>query len=341
MSVLLAAHNADQTLARAIESVISQPFEDLELVIVDCASTDRTASICERAHDRDIRVECVTCESESLFDGLHEAGKRVRGTYVFPMRAQDWLGTDALGPIISFAREHDLDLAVPAQSFDTYTAGGQDRRSSVTSFGTTAWESAADFHRAVGELVSLGVLDDVFGVLIKTDDVRALIDREAAPAPFDVVLHCLNAIERAGVFGDSCYHVTLDTDRNVAFDPNRYLGCEASHAKLMELFEAWGYSVDDKSLEPLYHRYVMDIIRCIDNACIGRSSVSSMERTQRVQDMIDASATQRALQMVEHAAREFGCMYRPMARRNAAACCMGSRLREAARISHIPLGPQL
>ena len=34
-------------------------------------------------------------------------------------------------------------------------------------------------------------------------------------------------------------------------------------------------------------------------------------------------------------------MYKPMAQRNASGCCMGSRLREIARVSHLPIGPIL
>ena len=41
---------------------------------------------------------------------------------------------------------------------------------------------------------------------------------------------------------------------------------------------------------------------------------------------------------VEAMSGEFGIKYRPMSQRNAAWCCMGSRLREFVRMSHLPLG---
>ena len=202
-----------------------------------------------------------------------------------------------------------------------------------------AWKTAADFHHAVGELLMLGVLDDPFGMIIDADVMRSFVLSHMSEKPLDVVIACLERVERAGVFAGPSYHVTRQVPAALSFDPDRYPSCEREHTELLDLFRSWGFDLDAEEMEPVYRRYLFDVISCIDNACIGHSSVSPVERTQRVQDMLDDEATQRAVQRMSHAAREFGCMYKPMAKKNAAACCMGSRLREVARISHIPLGP--
>jgi len=56
VSVLLTAYNREQYIAESIESVLAQSYEDFELVIVDDASSDRTAAIVESYARSDSRI---------------------------------------------------------------------------------------------------------------------------------------------------------------------------------------------------------------------------------------------------------------------------------------------
>lgn len=56
VSIGLPVYNGENFIAEAIDSVLSQSFGDLELIICDDASTDRTAEICQDYVARDSRV---------------------------------------------------------------------------------------------------------------------------------------------------------------------------------------------------------------------------------------------------------------------------------------------
>lgn len=58
VSVLVTAFNRERLIAAAIESVLSQTFRDFELIVVDDASSDRTAAVA-RAYEADPRVRVV------------------------------------------------------------------------------------------------------------------------------------------------------------------------------------------------------------------------------------------------------------------------------------------
>ncbi len=59
VSVLLTAYNREQYIAESIESVLAQTFDDFELIIVDDASSDRTAAIIESYARADSRIRMV------------------------------------------------------------------------------------------------------------------------------------------------------------------------------------------------------------------------------------------------------------------------------------------
>jgi glycosyltransferase involved in cell wall biosynthesis len=50
-SVVIATHNRAHLLPQAVQSVLKQTFEDFELIIVDDASTDKTAEVVRSFHD--------------------------------------------------------------------------------------------------------------------------------------------------------------------------------------------------------------------------------------------------------------------------------------------------
>jgi glycosyltransferase involved in cell wall biosynthesis len=56
LSVGMPVYNGERFIAQAIESILSQTFRDLELVICDNASTDSTEQICREYAGRDQRV---------------------------------------------------------------------------------------------------------------------------------------------------------------------------------------------------------------------------------------------------------------------------------------------
>ena len=47
ISVIIAAYNAERTIARAIDSALAQTYPPLEIVVVDDGSADRTAEVVE------------------------------------------------------------------------------------------------------------------------------------------------------------------------------------------------------------------------------------------------------------------------------------------------------
>jgi glycosyltransferase involved in cell wall biosynthesis len=59
VSVGMPVFNGEAFLADAIESILAQTFDDLELIISDNASTDRTQEICEHYAERDPRIRYV------------------------------------------------------------------------------------------------------------------------------------------------------------------------------------------------------------------------------------------------------------------------------------------
>lgn len=93
VSVLIPTYNRAQFIPRAIESVLSQDFDDLELIVVDDGSTDNTADVILEIAARDPRVCYRKLPRNRGVGFARETGLRqARGSYIAWIDSDDcWL----------------------------------------------------------------------------------------------------------------------------------------------------------------------------------------------------------------------------------------------------------
>ncbi len=55
-TVIVPAYNAEKYIARCLDSIIHQTYENVEILVIDDGSSDKTADIVESMADKDTRV---------------------------------------------------------------------------------------------------------------------------------------------------------------------------------------------------------------------------------------------------------------------------------------------
>jgi glycosyltransferase involved in cell wall biosynthesis len=103
-SIMMPAYNAEQFIARAVESAISQTYGNWEMIVVDDGSTDSTAEILVRYSDRRIKVfhqpnGGEACARNTALDYVH-------GEYLAFLDADDVFLTQHLQATIAYLNDH-------------------------------------------------------------------------------------------------------------------------------------------------------------------------------------------------------------------------------------------
>jgi len=105
IAVLLPARNAEEYLREAIESILSQTFENFQLIVVDDASTDSTWSIIKRFNDsRIMRIKLA--ESKGIVNALNVALRASDSEFVARIDADDIARNDRFEKQVEFLRSH-------------------------------------------------------------------------------------------------------------------------------------------------------------------------------------------------------------------------------------------
>jgi glycosyltransferase involved in cell wall biosynthesis len=89
VSVVFPVRNEERYVEVAVLSILQQSFRDLELIIVDDGSTDRTGEIIAAIAATDARVRVVRHEGLGLVCALNAGVELARGAYVARMDADD------------------------------------------------------------------------------------------------------------------------------------------------------------------------------------------------------------------------------------------------------------
>lgn len=111
VSVITAAYNCSNHLARAIDSVRHQSFEDWELLIIDDASTDDTHDVAKSFAARDTRVKVWRQPTNSGPSAARNLGIRnARGDWITILDADDAFRPTRVERLLELAEDSGADF---------------------------------------------------------------------------------------------------------------------------------------------------------------------------------------------------------------------------------------
>ena len=166
VSVVLPVFNGERYLAEAIESVLDQSLQDLELVIVDDGSTDRSRAIVEHFAALDGRVRLLINEiNQGLATTLNRGWREAHAPYIARLDADDIALPERLSLQVAFLDSNPAVAVVGGASIRIDEAG---HRGAAMLFPTTDRGIRATLTRRCciphsGAVIRKSVLEQVGG----------------------------------------------------------------------------------------------------------------------------------------------------------------------------------
>ncbi len=112
LSFVIPAYNAQLTLGKCLDSILGQPFEDFEIIVVNDGSTDGTQAIIAQYLASDPRVRAIAQENAGQGAARSVGLARATGKYVWCVDSDDWLLPSVLPRIVAILRQQDPDVLV-------------------------------------------------------------------------------------------------------------------------------------------------------------------------------------------------------------------------------------
>ena len=155
VSIIVPVYNAERSIARCVDSILSQQFTDFELLLVDDGSRDGSGAICDGYAAADSRVRVIHKENTGVSDTRNLGIAQARGTYLQFLDSDDWITPDATKLLVQTAEAHSCDLVIS----DFYRVVGErvsrkgdideDRTLTREEYAAHMMEQPADFYYGV------------------------------------------------------------------------------------------------------------------------------------------------------------------------------------------------
>ncbi|RWM23875.1 MAG: glycosyltransferase [Mesorhizobium sp.] len=101
VSIVVPAHNAEVTLARALDCLLDQEIVDWEAIVVDDASTDATAAIVAGYVEHDARFRTLSSCAYSAAGARNSGISTARGRWLMFLDADDWVDASFLAKMLA------------------------------------------------------------------------------------------------------------------------------------------------------------------------------------------------------------------------------------------------
>ena len=110
LSVVMPVYNVESYLAEAVESVLSQSYRNLELILVDDGSTDTSGALCDEIAKSDRRVRVIHQVNGGLGAARNTGIAAARGKYLAFIDSDDYILPDAYAKMVGSLRRSGSDM---------------------------------------------------------------------------------------------------------------------------------------------------------------------------------------------------------------------------------------
>lgn len=110
-SIIIPVHNAEKTLKKCLDSLISQTYENYEVILIENGSTDKSFSICLEYAKKDKRFKVLDIgECKGPSKPRNVGIDKAEGDYIAFLDADDWFGEKVLEMLNNCFSQPEIDV---------------------------------------------------------------------------------------------------------------------------------------------------------------------------------------------------------------------------------------
>lgn len=111
ISVIVPVYNVENYLSACLDSILSQTYQDFEIILIDDGSKDASGQICDAYAGKDPRIQVVHQENGGVSRARNRGLELATGELISFIDSDDTLEPDMYELLVRVMREHNADIS--------------------------------------------------------------------------------------------------------------------------------------------------------------------------------------------------------------------------------------
>lgn len=110
LSVIIPVYNVEAYLERCVTSIISQDYTNLEIILVDDGSPDKSGQMCDQYAEKDLRIRVIHKTNGGLSSARNAGLAVAKGDYISFVDSDDSIMPNMYSTMVRIIEENGLDI---------------------------------------------------------------------------------------------------------------------------------------------------------------------------------------------------------------------------------------
>lgn len=300
VSVIIPAYNMEPYLKASVKTAIEQTHTNLEIILIDDGSTDRTGIICDELAAVDARIKVIHKQNGGVGAARNTGLDAACGRYVFFSDADDLLEPDLIKDNLSAADSAQADIVVFGHGVKTFSDGRFQDGARVCLPALAGDYSRREFEQCLktSVLFSLTVWSRLFRRAFLTENgLRFTGQVIGEDALFNI--EALSAFEHiAFVQKVYYYHVQRSQSAMARYQPRMFEYEYNVAKKLQNVIEQSG--CESAALRELSDNfYFRAVCIVLGNLCVNACPLSFRQKRKALEEILDNVSVKGALSRMD------------------------------------------
>lgn len=107
VTIIIPVYNAQSYLSETLESIISQTYKNLDIIVIDDGSSDGSAVICDEYSKKDKRIRVLHTENKGLASARNLGLSTAKGSFVLFVDSDDWIEPNTIELLYTMACQQE------------------------------------------------------------------------------------------------------------------------------------------------------------------------------------------------------------------------------------------
>jgi len=110
ISVIIPIYSVEKYLPQCLESVLAQTLQEIEIILVNDGSKDRSLDIINEYAKKDDRIKVIDKPNEGYGKTVNRGIEAATGEYIGIVESDDWIEPDMYETLYSIAQSHNVEV---------------------------------------------------------------------------------------------------------------------------------------------------------------------------------------------------------------------------------------